>query len=391
MKFDLLKLKSAKVITDPDQISNIFHNRAEALGGTKMLTDIMPQTHIGQEGSITKSARFDGAPPKPGIEELRSLMSKRSLNPHEGFELRILPYWASDESVDSYGDIVLQNWDFSIFDKRSPLLNDHEWNMPPIGRVIDWKVATRKTKEYEGDALWLLNYFAPASVSERADSIFRLVNANVLQSGSVGFRPGRVIRVEDPDERAKLGLGQYGVVLDNNTLLEFSTTSLGANTSAEVLRSHKSQLKPFDLMMLREINRRSIAQTTRKKDYLKASEWFLVSLARSFWPEMKNSFVPHIDLDSSILLDDKSMEIEFRADVSDESMGAINEKLDALQTWIEQSVGAVKALVEEIRDNLGSKKPEEETPPGEETPPVDPETSEEVKRMLKNLELVDKE
>lgn len=210
---------------------------------------------------------------------------------------RTVPYIASDERVDNMGDIVRQNWDFTQFEKNSPMPYSHKWDMPPVGRVIAWNVV-----DSEGPALALLGLFATGEDYEWADTVFRLVKSRICVAGSVGFYPRKVVHVTDPTERAELGLGQYGMILDDNVLLEYSPCTLPANPGAIVLNSVNragKSLQPRDVFFVRELMRERMGST----DYHRwlELEKALVGLGKKFFP--KEKFEVHRQADVPVLLD----------------------------------------------------------------------------------------
>jgi hypothetical protein len=77
--------------------------------------------------------------------------------------------------------------------------------------------------------------------------------------------PGKVINVQDDTERARLGLGRYGVILDDNTLLEFSPTSVPANSGAIALLSRSAREERDEMADLRAAVERAVAALDEHK------------------------------------------------------------------------------------------------------------------------------
>lgn len=203
--------------------------------------------------------------PAPTDDEIKALAEARGIDWKDGYETRAIPYIASDERVDSYGDIVRQSWIFDSFAKNPVMPYSHNWHEPPVANGIDWKIIDVNTAEYVGKALYILSLYPDAEVSERADSIYKLVKAGFLKGGSVGFWAGKAIWVEDEEERKSLGLGKYGLILEDNHLLEFSPTTIPANDGALTLASagkRSGLITPREMNVLKNIH----------VDFLKASD-----------------------------------------------------------------------------------------------------------------------
>lgn len=241
----------------------------------------------------------------PSLDTLKKLVSDRGMPWRDDYVARAIPYWASDERVDGMGDIVRQDWVFDIFEKNSPMPLSHNWNAPPVGRVVDWQVRDRTEKDYTGPALYLLCLFAADGDSTVADSVYRLVKSRVMVGGSVGFQPDRVVDVKDDKERGQLGLGKWGLIFEQNHLLEFSPCTIPANPGAVVpaaLEGHADELRALDFNVLREVARRQ-AIAEESEDAFVALEQLLLPVARKLWPEYE--FAPTDDLDDPIAIEER--------------------------------------------------------------------------------------
>ena len=290
-------LQSAVVIDDQGEIHKAL---AERKSGS-------PQTRIGQtKGGQTKVMKAGGAP-RTGdsfsVDELRSLTEKRGMPWDDAYAGRVLAYWASDERVDAHGEIVRQNWNFGEFEGNSPMPFSHGWDGLPVGRVLDWQVRQRAEKDYTGPALWLLGLFATEEQYGFADSVYRLAKAAILPGGSVGFWPEVLIRIEDPKERAKLGLPDWGAILDRNHLLEYSPTLLGANPGALGIYSQAKAaglLEARDFRVVRELHRQQVKAGEGDSAAWREIERNLRGMQRLLFP--KSNFEEHPDLDEPIEL-----------------------------------------------------------------------------------------
>lgn len=261
---ELKGYKSIEVYTDGDVIqreltkANDAWNKKNSLRAGVELQTTLKVDGDGvsvqkiSEASVLKKAVL------PGVNELKAMAEKRGFEWNNGDDPRVIAWYASDERVDRHGDKVEQSWDFKEYEMNPIMLFSHDWYSPPIGGLLDWGVAPRTDDEsYKGDALKVLGMFATKDENPVADTIYRLSKTGFLKSGSVGFYPGEVVRVKDPEEREKLGLGEDGFIFRNNKLVEWSPCTVPANPGAHQLTRAKSMklIKPGDISVIRELMR----------------------------------------------------------------------------------------------------------------------------------------
>lgn len=300
------EIKSGVAIKDPDEMIKVL---------TRSVEDDQPPTSISKndDGGVLirrvtglRMMEADDTLDVKDVDELRRLTESVKIPWRDEFAGRFVPYIGSDESVDSYGDIVRQNWIFDRFARNPIMPYSHAWTSLPIGAHVSWKVVNIKDAQrgYDGPALWLLGLFATEGDNPMAESVHRLVKGRFLRSSSVGFSPMTVIDVKDEDERKELGLGRFGFILDDNVLIEHSPTPIGANDGAtSLLNSMKArkQLSPYDINVIRELNRvecnrmRGKGDTARWKDV----DQFYRGVGRMIFP--KCTFDPHKALDEPII------------------------------------------------------------------------------------------
>jgi len=147
----------------------------------------------------------------------------------DGYEMRVLQYRITDESVDRYGDIVrakgvrLDNY------KKNPVVQfAHNYEEPPVG------VSLKTWYDKETNSVWAWPLFMDDrhDTSGRSELVFRLARANIMRACSIGFNPLDVYQPGNADEREKLGLGEYGVEFKKCDLMEFSPVAVPANPNA---------------------------------------------------------------------------------------------------------------------------------------------------------------
>lgn len=349
---DIDKIKSAEIIEDREEVMRRLREAPAA--GTN------PQTIVRQRDDgtvvIRKSAGLLGkmAPQMPGLERLQDLARQRSIPWKEGYENRVIGYWASDERPDGHGDIVRQSWDFTEFAKNPVLPYSHEWENPPIGNAINWEVLERAETDYKGPALYLLALFADAEDSVRADQIFRLIKSGFLRGGSVGFFSNTVIDVRDEKEREELGLGRHGFILDDNHLMEFSPTTIGANSGALTIMASASKtdlITPDDVDVMREMRRLEMRAADADPESWVKQDRDLCALAKTVFP--KASFRKHEDYEAPLI---ERMEaaptMTFRrlSDPTEIQLEDVAKSLEELACTVEIALAGLGQQLSDIRD-----------------------------------------
>lgn len=145
---------------------------------------------------------------------MNETLSLRAICTRAAGERRALDVIASTDAVDSYGEIVAQQWQLERYAANPVVLYSHESHELPIGRAENVRVEDGK----------LLATLVLATGTERAEEVWSLVQQGMLRGVSVGFRP-HTTRWEKRDGREVL-------VLDDNELLEISITPIPANPEA---------------------------------------------------------------------------------------------------------------------------------------------------------------
>lgn len=275
----------------------------------------------------------------PSKDEALAAAKERGLELGDEPEKRIFTMIASDERVDLHGDIVRQNWELDDYKKNPVILPGHNWSALPIGNSLIEKIVKRKTEEYTGKALQLTTL--QHDLTEEAASYTRLMQAKFLRTGSVGFYPGIVIEVEDEKERAKLGLGKWGLILDKNLLKEHSIVTLPANTGAQILSlaCKDGLLQGNDIQMIRECYRVTVGtkaggQAWTQTDYQMRQMW------KRLYPNVKT--FKHEDPEAPIEFDKidigKALEDSLDKKKSSQVFNLFSTKDDDQESEIEEPV-----------------------------------------------------
>ena len=149
--------------------------------------------------------------------------------------------FVTESAIGQFRDLPLaDSWSLDDFESRkAPVLYHHDSYAGPVGRAYD----VRKGVDYQGvKALTGMVEFAPEGLSPQADFAYGLVNAGLLNGGSVGFRVEQM-REPTKEERQQFGLGQYSAVFEKCNLTEFSVLGVGRDPLAGVIYSADGQSK----------------------------------------------------------------------------------------------------------------------------------------------------
>lgn len=131
-------------------------------------------------------------------------------------EQREIDFICSTDSVDSYEEVVKQNWDLKRFNRNPVALFAHDRHALPIGQ---WKGMTAAS-----GALCGTLKVATSAANPIAEQIWQSFKEGTLRAVSVGFIPHKV-SYEDVD-------GKERCVLDENELYECSVVPIPANGDA---------------------------------------------------------------------------------------------------------------------------------------------------------------
>lgn len=383
MKLELLgqthDLASAQVIEGPD-CDTFLLERAQSNGvkSTSLVSgygdsDVaMTRTHANSLPDLT--SKLDPA-------ALRKLAESRGLVWSDSYIGRDIAYWLSDERVNSYGDITLQSWDTAFYAKSPVLAFSHEWYGLSIGAGIEWGVVNRKESDYSGPAMAFRALFAPEELSEAGNRVFKLANAGFFNGISPGFNALKIVSIEDPKERAKLGLGRYGVILAHNQLLEASPTLIGANSGALKIqslatRAQSAGVSSDDFDFVREFERSRCKRTGEDDAWLHNDSAYL-RLGRVLFPRTALS-AKLIEDPIRVQVAEAPKDTGTNDDANGEggspaapgdavTLNAAQEIMDGIQGvtgLLTDGLGQVLSALDEIGDSLASAKveatPEEE-------------------------------
>lgn len=287
---DFEQLKSLCVLEGKER-EEALDRRFTKVAGTE--SRIVRALEVVPTGGTMTAAKIE-------VETLRAMVTKRGMPWLDAYPDRAVRFIGSTEMVDSYGDIVRQNFNFRRWDSNAPMPHTHNTWGDPLGQHIHWDVETVTLTGYRGRALTTIGLFAPEDANPIAERVLKLVRLGFMRGSSIGFIPGEVIQVRDPEERNKLGLGQWGVILDKNELLELSPCMIGSNPGASVqlsVAAKAGHIKAADLVVFREFLRIGPASN----DDWQRQDGDICSVARFLFSEERNLFGKAKDRGQSLL------------------------------------------------------------------------------------------
>jgi hypothetical protein len=156
----------------------------------------------------------------------------------------LVEYVASDETVDSYREVVrADGWRFTNFAKNSPFVDSHDYNSVDklLGKVVDFAVKGKKLIE-------TVQWAVDVADNRLAQLGFKMTEAGYLKAVSVGFFPTKMVSKWDSDPLPFVeSLQALGLAKDSNIRavyleqeqVELSACIIGANPNA-LARSYKA-------------------------------------------------------------------------------------------------------------------------------------------------------
>jgi hypothetical protein len=171
----------------------------------------------------------------------------------------LVEYIASDETVDSYKEVIRANgWRFDQFRKNAPFCDSHHYDSLDclVGKIVDFKVQGDKLVE---TAQWAID----VQENRLARLGFDMTAAGYLKAVSVGFFPEEVISQWSKDKAdvkpvweqqlKELGLNEKSApraIYLRQQQVELSSCILGANPNALAKSFKAGLLKDEDLEFL---------------------------------------------------------------------------------------------------------------------------------------------
>jgi hypothetical protein len=154
----------------------------------------------------------------------------------------IVEYIASDESLDSYREIIrADGWRFNAFVKNSPFVDSHDYSTIEkcLGKVIDFQVRA-------GQLVETVQWAIDVPENKLAQIGWKMTQAGYLKAVSVGFYPTRCLVPGDgrewQEQLSELGISAADAprcIYVEQEQVELSCCIIGANPNA-LAKSYKA-------------------------------------------------------------------------------------------------------------------------------------------------------
>jgi len=165
----------------------------------------------------------------------------------------IVDYVASDESIDSFKEIIrASGWRFSNFSKNAPFVDSHDYSTISkcLGKVIDFRVEGSRLIER---VQWAID----VPENKLAQIGWKMTQAGYLKAVSVGFFPVKYLTASSGDEWKRvlreLGLPEDAAVRTIYTeqeQVELSCCVVGANPNALAKAYQAGAINDADIQTL---------------------------------------------------------------------------------------------------------------------------------------------
>jgi HK97 family phage prohead protease len=140
-------------------------------------------------------------------------------------ETRSVDVIASTDAIDSYDEIVEQDWRLERFKKNPVILYNHN-SVGLCGPVEETlPIGHASNIQQSEHALAMRLHFVDEKANPLAEKVWQGVRQGSLRATSVGFRPGKVTKVKEGDEKEIVHLSE-------NELFEVSVCPIPANPEA---------------------------------------------------------------------------------------------------------------------------------------------------------------
>lgn len=162
----------------------------------------------------------------------------------------IVEYVASDETLDSYREIIrAAGWRFTNFSKNAPFVDSHDYGCLEklLGKVTDFRVVNKQLVE---TVKWAID----VAENKLAQLGWKMTEAGYLKAVSVGFMPVRMVSQWDSDpfpyvqQLQELGLtkdSKVRAIYLEQEQVELSVCIIGANPNA-LAKSYKAGILTDD-------------------------------------------------------------------------------------------------------------------------------------------------
>lgn len=202
----------------------------------------------------------------------------------------IVEYVASDETIDSYREVILASgWRFDLFQKNAPFVDSHDYSGIDklVGKVLDWRIEGRRLVE---TVQWAID----VPENGLAQLGWKMTQGGYLKAVSVGFFPVAAVGrwMDDPKPFQQL-CQQLGVdptvvscIYTEQQQIELSACILGANPNALAKAMREGAIAEGDITRaFREptahANEASRSGAASGATLARTRSWFLEKLQRA--------------------------------------------------------------------------------------------------------------
>jgi hypothetical protein len=203
----------------------------------------------------------------------------------------IVEYIASDETIDSYGEIVCADgWQFNLFEKNAPFVDSHDYSTigKLLGRVLDFTVSNKRLVE---TVQWAID----VPENELAQLGWKMTAGGYLKAVSVGFFPIAGVSCYDGNSGPFQSLcaakgvdaSKVRTIFTKQEQIELSGCIIGANPNALRKAARDGAITARQLLSLfpePEAKPAAKATTTGPAvaaPNVRARQWFLEELERA--------------------------------------------------------------------------------------------------------------
>lgn len=289
-----------------------------------------------------------------GVHFKAALMAPKSFKAEE----RSAKFIMSDETPDSYGDIVrAKGVDLTRFESNPILLLNHSYQAP-IGNWSDVKAISERV---EGVAT-----LAAEGTSEKTDEAYRLLEQGVLRAASVGFRIRDADWILDDE-----GNNTYGLDIKTWDMFECSIVAVPANPNALAKAMKEGSTIARDILeeVLDNWSKTAeglIVPRETLEDAHKEGGGDKVSMSIKLSPELKAAFDDMgdkiADLQAKLTKadEDEQTEVDPTDGWIDEKSAAVDEMITDAPVKDEEKSGIAESIKSLLRKALGKPEPLDE-------------------------------
>jgi hypothetical protein len=212
----------------------------------------------------------------------------------------IVEYIASDESLDSYREVIRANgWRFNRFEKNAPFVDSHDYSTIEklVGQVVDFAVVGKKLVE-------TVQWAVDVADNKLAQLGWAMTEAGYLKAVSVGFIPVKAVSKWDVQDASKRGewlaqLKELGLteeqapsrIFVEQEQYELSACIIGANMNA-VAKGYKAGVlddSALEMICLERAKRENARAADGAAAAAQARQQTLADLFRRFEQALKSN------------------------------------------------------------------------------------------------------